>query len=361
VGFVSGDLRRHPVAFFLEPLLAHRDRAQFACFLYANQNANDAFSERLNAVCDGWRTIVRADDETVCRQIRADGIDILIDLSGHTGYNRLPLFARRPAPVSMTWLGYPGTTGLSTIDYRISDAIADPPDLDPAWSSERVIHLENGFHCFRPPAENVAPGPAPVRADGRITFGSFNNLSKVSDETIALWARVLARVERSRLLVKAEALSNGQVQDHLRERFARCGITADRLVFTGWTGGLAEHLAMYRQVDIALDTFPYGGTTTTMEALWMGVPVLTLCGQTHMARVGASLLTHAGCPQWVAQTEASFVDLAAGLAADPAGLADLRQTLRTRLEESPLMDAPGFCRRFEAACREAWRAWCSRG
>ena len=165
-------------------------------------------------------------------------------------------------------------------------------------------------------------------------------------------------MDGSRLLIKAEALSNSEVQDRLRERFARCGIATDRLVFTGWTGGLAEHLAMYRQVDIALDTFPYGGTTTTMEALWMGVPVVTLCGQTHMARVGASLLTHAGCPQWVAQTEVDFVDIAAGLASDPAALGELRNTLRGRLEASPLMDAPGFCRRFEAACREAWRAWC---
>lgn len=358
LGFVSADLRQHPVAFFLEPLLGHRDRERFTCILYANQSRNDAFSERLNSRCDGWRSIFRVDDETVCRQIREDRIDILIDLSGHTGHHRLTLFARRPAPVQMTWLGYPGTTGLSAIDYRISDAIADPPDLDPAWSSEKVIHLDGGFLCFRPADTGPAPDNPSAAVRGQITFGSFNKLAKLSDAAIALWSKALHRITGSRLLIKAEALANQQVRERLLDRFMKCGIASDRLQLAGWTGSLAEHLATYRKVDIALDTFPYCGTTTTMESLWMGVPVVTLCGETHVSRVGASILTHAGCSQWIAHSERDFLDRVAELSADPSALADIRGRLRGQMENSPLMNAPDFCRRFEAACRASWETWC---
>lgn len=358
IGYVSGDLKRHPVAFFLEPVLAARDRERFECFLYANQHGEDEFSQRLRAACDGWRSLFRVSDEAAWRQIRQDRIDVLVDLSGHTGANRLPLFALRPAPVQAAWLGYPATTGLDAIGWRVSDAIADPPDLDSALSAEKVLRLPHGFHCYRPPEAAPEPGPLPAAASERATFGCFNNLAKVSPAALALWSEVLARVPGSRLLIKSRALADPAVRARLLAEFAGRGIAPQRLELLGWTATLAEHFATYRRVDIALDSFPYAGTTTTLEALWMGVPVVTLRGETHAARVGASLLTHAGFPQWIAEGEAEYAAKAAALAGDLAALAGVRASLRVRLQASPLLDCARFAQELEAQYRGIWKEWC---
>lgn len=354
VGYVSADFRHHPVSRFFEPLLAAHDRTGIRALCYCATAAPDAVTGRLRGLADGWRPVAGVDDATLARMIREDGVDVLVDLAGHTAGNRLLAFARRPAPVQVSWLGYPADTGLSAISHRLVDSTTDPEDGD-----ARVVRLPRGFLCYGPPGDAPAVTPLPALAAGRVTFGSFNNLNKVNPAVIALWASVLHRVPGSRLLLKSRPLADPHTARMVRDRFATHGIAADRLELRGWTESAQAHLAAYGAVDIALDTFPYGGTTTTCDALWMGVPVVTLRGDRHAARVGASLLARLGLDGLAADTAPAFAAAAAGLAGDLPALERLRAGLRARMAASPLCDAHGFARQMEDAYRALWAGWCA--
>ncbi len=357
IGYVSADFKRHSVASFVESVLAAHDRSRFKVFCYSNVALPDAVTQRIHKLCEEWRDISRVNDDGVAERVRADRIDILVDLAGHTGGGRMLLFARKPAPVQVTWLGYPNTTGLAAMDYRLTDSIADPEGATERFHVEKLVRLANGFLCYRPPSDSPQVGELPSLRAGHVTFGCFNHLPKLTPEMIALWARLLGALPGARLLLKSFGLAAQSARRALRARFAQHGIGAERLELCGPVDALAGHLGRYNEVDIALDVFPYNGTTTTCEALWMGVPVVSLAGRTHASRVGASLLHCVGLSEFVAQTPDQYLDLAAGLARDPARLAALRAGLRERMRASPLLDAQGFTRDLEAAYRNIWAAY----
>ena len=361
VGYLSPDFRGHSVSFFFEPLLSNHDPAAVETYCYANVETPDDVTQRLQGLARHWRHVFGLDDDALQAQIRADGIDILVELAGHTRHNRLPALLPKPAPIIVTWLGYPATTGLPTVDYRLTDSEADPPGESDALHTETLIRLDGGFLCYRPPADAPAVAPAPAQARGFVTFGSFNNPAKVTDEGIAVWSRILREIPTSRLLIKGvnfEAPEFRETKARFRDGFASAGIAESRVELRGHTATTAEHLGTYAEVDIGLDPFPYNGTTTTCEALWMGVPVITLEGDHHAARVGVSLLTRLGLPELIAETPERYVEIALALAHDPAGLASLRAGMRERMAASPLRDELGFARRFEATLRTVWRRWC---
>lgn len=347
VGYVSADFRTHSVAYFIEPLLQSYDRGRFEVYCYANMPGGDTTTERLKSYPVTWRVIYGVADERVADMIEADGIDLLVDLGGHTAHNRLQVFAHKPAPVQLSYLGYPNTTGLSSIDYRLTDALADP-EGEERWYTEKLLRLANCFLCYRPP-EHAPPvrDETPAVQNGHVTFGSFNNAAKISPSTIRLWAQVLVAVPESRLLLKNPSFSDAATRARFAGLFADAGVPAERLELLGLVRDPAGHLALYDRVDIALDTVPYNGTTTTCEALWMGVPVLTLAGTRHVGRVGVSLLNAAGLREYVAATAEAFVANAAALASDLDALSALRRRLRAQLQASPLCDEAGFVRSVE--------------
>jgi FkbM family methyltransferase len=357
VGIVSGDLRTHSVAFFLEPLLRALDRKALSVTAYHSGRTQDATTARLKSLCAAWRDVAARTPQELAEIVRRDRIDILIELSGHTDDNRLATLALRPAPVQASYLGYPNTTGLAAIGYRLSDARADPPgDADPGC--ETVLHLPDCFHSYA--GDESAPLPARDAAPARaLTFGSFNNLPKISAATIVAWARILAAVPNSRLLLKTHALADAGVRRHLLERFARNGIGTDRVSLLATVPDQRAHLALYGEIDVALDTFPYNGTTTTCEALWMGVPVVSFAGARHAGRVGASLLKAIGHAELLGRDADDYVRLAVELAGDRERLAAYHRQLRADLLASPLADAPRFARHFEAALRAMWRRRCA--
>ncbi len=358
IGYLSPDFRTHSVAFFVEPLLRAHDRAVFTVICYTNGVLRDAVTERLQGLADKWRNIAGLSDAQAAELIREDGVDILVDLAGHTADNRLLVFARKPAPVQVSYLGYPNTTGLSTMDYRLTDAWADPSGRADRFHTEELVRLQDGFLCYQPPPASPEVTPLPARTAGQVTFASFNNASKVNPEVIALWARILKALPAARLILKARQLGDAMAQQHITERFRQNGVAAARFEFLGKTPSIAEHLAMYKRVDIGLDPFPYNGTTTTCDALWMGVPVITLAGHAHAARVGVSLLSSVGHPELIAETPEAYVALAVHWAGDLERLQALRNGLREQMRHSPLTDASGFARRIEAAYRTMWRQWC---
>jgi FkbM family methyltransferase len=348
VGYVSGDLRRHSVAFFIEPVLAAHDRSRFHVTCYSNNSSSDAITARLQALSDRWRDITHADDTQVREMIVEDGIDILVDLSGHSSRNRLPLFAGRAAPVQATWLGYPNTTGLAAMDHRITDAIADPDGAED-HHTEALVRLDGGFHCYQPVDGGPDVAALPSLGGAPFTFGSFNNLLKVTDEVLRAWATILRATPGSRLLLKAYQLQGEGAREHVRAVLGSAGISEDRLLLEGWAQGFGDHLRHYHRVDLALDPFPYNGTTTTLEALWMGVPTVTLAGDRHAGRVGASLMTHVGLSAFVAESLERYVALAGFLASDTTRLASLRSGLRGALRGSGLCDGPRFTAELERA------------
>ena len=358
VGYVSPDFREHAVASFFENLLAAHDRDRVEVFCYDDVRAEDAVTLRLQKHAACWRKIRGVSDAQVAELIREDRIDILVDLAGHTSRHRLLVFARQPAPVQVTYLGYCDTTGMKAMDYRLTDALADPPGATEHLHSEQLIRLPASAWCFRPPADAPPVNALPLHRAGHLTFGCFNGLPKLNPATLILWSRILLAVPGSRLLLKNVGLREPSVQSRIRGVLEHAGIAAERITLLGPAPNIAEHLAAYGRVDIALDTFPYHGTTTTCEALWMGVPVVTLAGPTHESRVGVSLLTNAGLPELIARDRDEYSRLAVQLAADVTRLADLRATLRARLAASPLLDAPRFARNVEAAYRAMWRQWC---
>jgi predicted O-linked N-acetylglucosamine transferase (SPINDLY family) len=355
IGYVSPDFREHSVAHYMEPLLAAHDRAAVEVFAYAELKRSDAATERLKARVDHWSVTAGMRDEDIARRIRDDGIDFLVDLAGHSADNRLGVFALKPAPVQVTWLGFPGTTGLSAIDYRMTDAAADPPGSD-AWSSETLVRLPHGFHCWRPPAD--APPVAARTSAGAPVFGSFNNVQKISTATVAAWAAILQRIPEATLSLKSSWLSRQRAVANLREAFAAQGIDPARIAMSGWIDGTAKHLAAYGEIDVGLDPFPYNGTTTTLEALWMGVPVVALAGDRHSARVGVSLLQQVGLTETIALSVEDYIEKAVALAADRERLAVWRTRSRERMSASPLLDAAGFARIIEESYRAMWRRWC---
>lgn len=358
IGYVSPDFRDHPVVSFIEPILRGHQREQFEVFGYADVKIPDDTTRRIQSLTDHWRNIHDWDPEKVAELVRQDGIDILVDLAGHTTNNGLLIFARKPAPVQVTWIGYPNTTGLDAMDYRLTDFITDPPGQTEAWHSEELVRLPKTFSCYGPAADSPAVGPLPALANGYITFGCFNNFRKVSEPTLELWARLLREMPTARLLLKSQGLGNPKTVRRLLDQFVRAGVAAERITLNGSRVPKELHLGMYHQVDICLDPFPYNGTTTTCDALWMGLPVVTLAGATHVARVGVSLVTHLGFPGWAVATPEAYLAKCRELADDLPGLAALRLQLREQMRASPLCDARQFVSHLEAAYRTMWRRWC---
>ena len=360
VGLVSGDLRQHPVGNFLEGVLselAPNAAGRVELFGYSNAFQVDIVSERIKTSCRGWHSVVGLSDEALARQIHDDHIDILIDLSGHTAHNRLAMFAWKPAPIQITWLGYAGTTGVSAIDYLIADHWTIPTGEEKDFT-ENVLRLPETLLCFTPPDTNIQVGTLPALTNGYVTFGSFNNLSKINDRVINLWARVLDAVPNSRLILKTRQLQESSIRKVMAEKFANRGIEIDRLVLAQHVPR-AEYLLPHLDVDIALDTFPYTGVTTSIESLWMGVPVLSLAGDRFMSRFGESILQNAALPECIAEDLDDYVSKAIHLSSDLVHLASLRQSLRSQVLSSPLFDAPRFARNFELALREVWKQWCN--
>ncbi|RYE78114.1 MAG: hypothetical protein EOP19_21955, partial [Hyphomicrobiales bacterium] len=352
---------RHPVAQFLGHLLPQFDRRDVDIRLYANQAKGDNITAQLKQDADGWHPIHDLDDSAAEQLIRSHEIDVLIDLSGHTGGNRMPLFARRPAPVQAAWLGYSGTTGLAAIDYIIADENVIPPG-DEHHFAETPLRLPDVYLCYDPPnltGFTATVAPPPVLANGFVTFGTYNKLDKVSDATVACWAAVLKAVPDSRLLLKAKPLEMDEVRQATAARFAAHGIAVERLLLKSQTASALLHFQSYSEIDICLDPFPYNGTTTTCDAFWMGVPMVTLVGDRFISRVGSSLLRAVGLGDLVAENVEDYVAIAARLASDVPRLERIRASLRHDLLTSPLGDAPRFARSFEAALRQTWRTWCA--
>lgn len=358
LGFVSADLREHVVARFLLPLLERHDRAAFQVHCYADVPRLDAMTARLREHVPVWRDIAGRADAEVAALIRADGIDVLVDLAAHTAGNRLLVFARRPAPVQATYLAYPGTTGMEAMDWRLTDPWLDPTDAPGGDTryAERSHRLPATYWCYAAPAAAPEVGPLPAGEKGPVTFGCLNNFCKVTPETLALWAQLLASVPGSRLVLHAPA---GATAARVAAQFTSADIAPDRIELVGRVAA-AEYFRTYGRIDLALDPFPYTGGTTTCDALWMGVPVVSLAGAVAVHRGGASLLANAGLGELVATTPAGYLALARDLANDRPRLAGLRGALRERLRVSPLMDADRFTRDLESAWRTLWREWCAR-
>ncbi|MBU0673692.1 MAG: tetratricopeptide repeat protein [Proteobacteria bacterium] len=357
IGYVSADFKDHSVAYFIEPVLRGHDPDSVEIFCYSNVQKEDSVTERLKRENLNWRDIARMNDQDVADLIMRDRIDILVDLSGHTNANRLLVFARRPAPIQVTWLGYPNTTGLSAMDYRITDEVADPVGPADLFNSETLLRLPLGFLCYLPESSAPAPTEPPCLANGLITFGSFNNLSKINRQVMRLWAEILSEMPESRLILKNKSLVDASTRARFRQCFAEEGGDVDRVELFGMLARKEDHLSLYQRIDIGLDPFPYNGTTTTCEALWMGVPVVTMIGERHSGRVGASILHRIGMDQLVSQSEEGYKKRALSLAGDPERLCDLRSSLRQRMEVSPLMDAQRFSQEIEKGYRKIWLKW----
>jgi protein O-GlcNAc transferase len=354
IGFVSGDFRRHAVACFLEPLLEHLARDAFEVHAFSTFALEDEVTVRLRALCDGFHDVSTRDAADIAPLVRRLRIDVLVDLAGHMAHNRLDVFARRPAPLSLTWLGYPNTTGLTRIDRRLTDAESDPPGLTESLHTERLLRLDGGFLCYRAPRPCPEVGPCPSASGGPVRFGSFNALNKVSERLLALWSRLLAAAPEAQLTIKHPYLSAENGRKLLEARLVRAGIALDRVELLGQVPDAASHLAVYGRIDVALDTYPYHGTTTTCDALWMGVPVVSLAGPAHVSRVGASLLTRVGLADLIAEDEDAYIATAVALARDLPRRQELRRTLRARMAASTLGDAARFAHTFGDAIRAAY-------
>ncbi len=354
IGYLSPDFRQHSVAHFIEPVLAEHDQSKFELYAYYYHVTNDATTDRIRAVVPHWRNIVGQPDDHVAKMVGEDEIDIFVDLAGHAGLNRLKVFARKPAPVQVTWLGYPNTTGLSSMDYRITDALSDPPGKTEAFHTETLVRLPECFSCFKAPLETPDIGPLPAHACGHITFGSFNMFSKMTPDVLATWSRILLRVPNSKILIKYQGMDSQYMLDLIPNIFYGHGVAKERVEILGRDSSHAQHLSRYNSIDIALDPFPYNGTTTTCDALWMGVPVITLEGNTHVSRVGVSQLNNMGLQNLIGQNTDAYVEIAVGLANDLPRVAQLRATLRQRMASSPLNNVPRFTRFLESAYTDMW-------
>lgn len=357
VGYVSPDFRSHSVSTFFEPLIASHDREAVEVFCYSDAVRTDAVTERLRAAAEHWRPIAGLSDDLVAARVREDRIDILVDLAGHTRGNRLLLFARRPAPVQVSYLGWQNTTGMQAIDWRLTDEVVDPPGQTDAFHTETLHRLPAPFAVYRPPDAAPPVDPPPALASGAVTFGSFAKVCKITDAMLDLWARVLAGVPRSRLLIVASAAAVERVQSRIRARLSAGGVAPDRVGFRGELR-FDDYLSTHREVDLILDTSPFNGHTTTCHGLWMGVPTLTLAGRRYASRMGLGVLSAVGfADAYAGFSPDGFVQAAVRAAADLAGLTRVRAELRERMRASPLMDGRRLARSVEAAYREFWRRW----
>lgn len=355
VGILSADLRAHPVARFVTALFDAKPTDWTLCvYSLLDAGADDAEAQSFRTRSDAWTEVGMMDDAAISNRIARDGVDVLIELGGHTAGGRMGVFDRPPAAVTISAIGYPNTTGHPGVAIRVVDSITDPTGSERACS-EQLVRIDPCFLCYTPANEMPAPAPVP---SGPITFGSFNLATKISDSCMALWARVLQAVPESRLLVKSRFVSDPSVVGPLRERFGRHGVPLERLEIVTHVPTQHEHLALYGRVHVALDTMPYNGTTTTCEALWMGVPVVTRVGDRHAARVGASLLVAVGHSDWVAESDDEFVSVAADLVRDAAVLARVRTSLRSDLASSALCDRAAYAARWQKVVRDAWRSAC---
>jgi protein O-GlcNAc transferase len=361
IGYISPDFRRHSVAYFIEPVLAAHNREHFEVFCYSSVCREDEVTDRIRGRADQWRNIAGTSDRKTAENIRLDGIDILVDLAGHTSNNRLLLFARKPAPVQLSWIGYPATTGLSSMDYKIVDNYTDPPGMTERFYTEELIRMPESFLCYLPDSEVPAAGALPALESGHVTFGSFNNFAKVSLEVISLWSSILQNIPGSRMLIKAKSLSDRSTREYVTDMFVKNNIGINRFELMPHESSYNGHLNIYKRIDIGLDTFPYNGTTTTCEALWMGVPVITLAGNTHASRVGMSLITNIGLPELVATTTEEYLAISVNLANDLKRLQSLRQGLRDMMTRSPLTDAGRFTDNIESCYKSIWQRWCNAG
>lgn len=352
IGFVSGDLREHSVAHFIAPVFTRHDAAAFEIFCYANQTVSDGVTARLRETVEHWREVAGLSDEELADAIRRDRIDILVDLSGHTARHRLLVFARKPAPIQVSMIGYMQTTGLSAMDYRITDEHLDPTGVSDPFNTEKLIRLPAGAAAFQTPIDSPRVNELPALSNGHVTFASFNNLAKVSPAAVAAWAEILRRQPNAQLLVV------GRAGNSLQSDFEKHGISADRLDFRDRLP-MREFLELHHQVDFLLDTFPYNGGTTSLLALWMGVPMVTLAGEGTVSRTGAGILQGVGLSRLVASSVEEYVTLAVSETSDLAALATLRQSLRAKL--LPSLEDPGiFTSQLEGAFRDIWRKWCAK-
>ena len=355
IGYVSPDLMNHVVGSFMEPILEHHDHSHYEIFCYSDVPAPDDVTERMMQHADVWRQTSNLSDEQLAQLIRDDHIDVLVDLTLHMRRNRLAMFARKPAPVQITHLAYCATSGMSAMDWCITDPHMSPSGMNDKWFTEKLLRLPESYWCYRPSATSPPVGPLPAEQRGYITFGSLNTFAKVNQRVIELWAKVLQAVPNSRLAVHA---TMGDANLAARKMFTDAGIGPDRLTLLG-REQRDQYLDLYNRIDIALDPFPYGGGTTSLDAVWMGVPLVTLAGQTALSRTGVTLLQNVGLLELVAHSPQQYVEIAAELAGHPAKLRELRQSLRHRLTQSVLMDAPRYTRNLEDAYRSAWKHWCN--
>ena len=356
IGYVSGDFRNHPVGVFIEQVLTHHDRRKFEIYCYNNYPKGDNLTERLRQHTHHWRDVVNQSDVDLAKLIRRDGIDILIDLAGHTTWNRLLTFAYKPAPVQATWMSYIATTGLKAIDYIIANRYIIPPNEE-RYYTERVIRLPNSFLCFTAPRFDINVGALPALLQKRVTFGCFNNAAKITETVVNCWAKVLHALPDARLHLKHKVYRDTKAQQRYRDLFVRQGIDPERIIFLSQSPR-DLYLAAYNEVDIGLDPFPYNGGTTTIESLWMGVPVITLRGDRFVSHMGENIMMNLGLPECVTDSQEAYIAKAVALASDLPRLAELRTGLRDQLLKSTLCDGPGFTNDLEATYRTMWKNWC---
>jgi len=354
IGYISGDFKTHSVAYYFEPILKYHDRTCFEIFCYSDVENPDIVTHRLQKLSHTWHNIHSKKNDEVIELILHDEIDILVDLAGHAGNKRISLFLNRLAPVQLTYMGYPNTTGISTMDYRLTDVWADPEGMD-RYYTETLYRLKDGFLCYRPVVDAPPVSETPAKSNDYITFGSFNNLPKINLYTIEVWSNILKAVPHAKLYMKTKPFKDLSVQDRYKKLFNAQGIEDNRLIFCAFASSIPDHLTTYKNVDIALDTFPYNGTTTTCEALWMGVPVVSLIGDMHAGRVGYSLLSRIGLPSMVAENVEKYIGIVTFLSSDIERLSKLRKGLRITVAQSPICNAISFTGTLEDAYRDMWR------
>jgi len=355
IGYVSGDLKNHPIAYFLKNVLANRDKENFAVYLYNNTLVEDEYTKELRKLSDGERKIAALSDEEAVKIVQSDKIDILIDLSGHTADNRLSLFARKPAPLQASWMGYAGTTGLSQIDYYICDENLIYPGLE-KFFVEKFMILPGSNATIEMP-ESLPIAPLPALEKGYVTFGCFNKLAKITPEAIGLWAKILSALPNSRLHLKSSAFSDKSIAQDYLKTFSDLGIASDRIHLDEKSPRM-EYFMTYNEIDIALDTFPYNGGTTTIDTLWMGVPVISILGDTMVGRCGASILRNSGFPEWLAASQEEYVQKAMELAKDLPNLSRIRSNMREKLKHSPFFDSAKFTQNYQTKLRQIWQQYC---
>jgi protein O-GlcNAc transferase len=354
IGYVSGDFCNHAVAFFIEPILASHDKSQLEIYCYHTYGKHDSHTERIATYADHWLACSRMSDEALADRIRADGIDILVDLSGHTGYNRLAMFARKPAPIQATWIGYPGSTGLTAMDYRITNAEMDPPGLTERYHSESLLRIPDADTTYRPDPSCPLVNPLPAMTSSEFMFASLNNLIKINQPVVNLWARILDALPHSKLMLGN--VGDSETRQRVVEQFGQAGVAGDRLILQPRMS-LQEYLALHHQIDLALDPFPYNGGTTTMHSLWMGVPSIVLAGEHTASRVGVSALSRVDLSEFITHSEEEYLQHAVQIAQDLPCLNRIRQSLRERMNGTNC-EPERITRYLETSYREMWKKWC---